>query len=164
MSGFDSPTPVGSSISGAGGVLGLTTAHFPSGDSATPVPSLSRIAGEPSVFRRNTAYFGPPPSPLSVNSMVLPSAYKSPGVDQSSHDKSRSFGAPGASPIIPARSLPRVSSTFPSRPTSRMVSSPGTRASNLSLPDRSTAYSERSPPVRVAVNHTSSPPGAQANP
>src|SRR5271169_1499932 len=111
MSGLDSPTPVGRSIRGAGGVFGLITAHLPSGDSATPVPSLRRIAGEPSVLRRNTAYLGPPPSPLSVNSMVLPSADRSPGVDQSSHDKSRSFAALGASPIIPARSLPRVSRT-----------------------------------------------------
>src|SRR5208282_2643951 len=97
--------------------------------------------------------------PVSPKRTVRPSADKSPGTDQSSQDKSRSLASPGARPTIPARSLPRVSSTFPSRPTSSNVNSPGTRASSRTVPARLTAYKDRSPPVRVAVNHISSPLG-----
>ena len=54
--------------------------------------------------------------------------------------------------IIPARSLPRVSSTLPQPLLIQQgqFSRRQTRASSLTVPERVTAYRDRSPPVRVA--------------
>ena len=48
------PGPVGNTIIRYGGVTGMAIASLPSGDSACPLPSPSRTAGEPFVFLTKT--------------------------------------------------------------------------------------------------------------
>ena len=96
--------------------------HRPSGDSARPRPSPRRTGGAPSVRRRKRPYS----SRLFCSSKRTkrPSSDSAVGKDQSSQERPRSRGSPGARPTISRCAVVRPTSTLPCAETSCSIDEP----------------------------------------